>query len=223
MQFNEDSNKLLVVQSGDGGDTMANEARYWFAIYAGGTFSTRDIDAGSVINLLQIDDCVFVRNPVKYNDPTDVSRDQSTPMIALLGLKENRVMLKTMLKLQIKRWGLFPNKDFDGPSDWGNYIRALRAWYLYPLLWLTDLALIVESIIRNFSKITDSSDDLNHTVLLIQAQKVYPTLISWIARKLYVHGRGRSTGGIQAAWDDYYDNGGNNPLNILYRDLIGKM
>lgn len=226
MQWNEDSNKLLVVRNDgvdDGGDTLANEARYWFNLYISKTFSDRDIDPGSVLNLLQIEDCVFIRNPIKYNDPNDVSRDQMTPLIALLGLMGFKDMLKTILKKQLSRWGLFPNKDIDGPVDFGNYIRAFKAWYLYPFLWLTDLGLVVESIIRNFSKVTDSSDDLDHTVLLIQAQHVLPTLISFIARKIYTHGRAQSSGGVQEAWDDYYMHGGNNPLNVLYEDLIRKM
>lgn len=226
MQWFEDNNGLLTMKNLDGGDTLANESRYWFNIALSGTISYRTRTMPEVLNLLRNTTGDWVRNcrhnpvtpPAKsWDDPTDTSRDQETALIALLGLTGQTNLLKELLWRQLKRFTLFPNKDFMGPADAGNYIRAFKAWYLWPILLVCDLALVAETVIRIDAKLSDNSDDLNHTVLLLQARKVLPTPVSFVARKLYKWFRK-----VQWAWDLYYGLD-NNPLNDLYRDQISSM
>ena len=234
MEWKEDENGLLCVWGFDGGDTLADESRFWYGVVSTPMLEDRRITILEVIRLLQISPGIFVRNPranpvvlpaKAWNDPTDVSRDQTTALIALLGdLKEygylsSNEILKLILTYQLKRFGLFPNKDIAGPSDWANYIRAFRNRWLWFLLPILDLELLVNSIIRIFYSLDNNADDLNHTVRLRQAQKIMPTPISYVARKLYKHFRN-----VQEAWNRYYaPTTGNNPLNEIYRKIIEEL
>lgn len=223
---------LIVQKDMDGGDTAGREGDFWFHKGLSGS-----IDQGArdefkrVLNLLQYAPGVFVRhpkhNPVtppdkSWNDPTDFSRDQSTSMILAMGEMGERSVLRSMLWQQIKRFTLFQNHDIATPQDWGHYIRALNIWPLYPILLVGDLFLLTNSVIRCIvGNDENTSDDINHTLSLLQAQHHLSTPISWLSRKIYKWFR---KGGVQNAWDHYFKpESGANPFNDLYRDLISGM
>lgn len=222
-----DANNLIVQKNGDGGDTAGREGDYWF--FAGLTKST--YAPRSLINVLshlQVSPGIFIRNPTKnpttppaksWNDPTDFSRDQTSPMILALGAMEQYSILKNLLWHQIKRFGFYQNHDLPSPEDLGAYIRSFKAWYLYPVLWVTDCFLFGETVIRIYAPLTDVSDDINHTLRLLQAQYIYPTLMSLLARKVY-----KTYRNVQGAWDLYFDpSSGANPFNKIYEPLIKRM
>lgn len=226
-----DENGLIVQKDMDGGDTAGREGDYWFqaGLLMGPNAYNDEFDR--VLKLLQVSPGVFIRNPRQnpvtppdksWNDPTDFSRDQSVPIILALGEMKRYSVLKSMLWEQIKRGTLYQNKDIALPQDWGYYIRALNAWYLYPVLFVGDVFLLINSVIRCIMGTDDNtSDDVNHTMVLLQAQYRLPTPISWFARKFYKFLR---RGGIQNAWDKYFKpESGANPFNELYRPLINNM
>lgn len=215
-----DNNGLIVQKDGDGGDTAGREGDYWFQYGLLDTKGPEDFDR--VLNLLQVSPGIFVRNPEHYNDPKDFSRDQSVSLIIAMGEMKKYKTLRSMLWQQIKRFTLYQNGDLATPQDWNYYIRSFKAWPLYPLLLLGDVFLLTNSLIRCIVGTNENtSDDVNHTIALLQAQYHYPTPISWLSRKVYKWFR---RGGIQNAWDHYFKpESGANPFNELYRDFISKM
>lgn len=229
-----DSNGLIVQTDGDGGDTAGREGDYWFAqaLYSHGPHglnASQLEEFDRVIELLQPSPGIFVRNPTRnpvvppakaWNDPSDFSRDQTIPIILALGEMGHADVLKKLFWQQLKRYTLYQNGDIATPQDLGYYIRANREWYLYPLLFIGDLFTLGNSVIRCIKgrNLDDVSDDINHTLALLQAQRHYPTPISYLARKIYKYFR---PGGVQAAWDHYFrPETGANPFNDMYRNLI---
>lgn len=232
--FNYDSNGLIVQHNGnDAGDCAGREGDYWFAKGLNGLLGSDDqVEFDRVISLLQPSPGIFVRSPTQnpvippaksWNDPSDFSRDQTMPIILALGQNNRFNVLNNLLKNQLKRFGAFQNGDLPQPETISAYIRAYYAFYLYPILYFTDLGLLAESIIRCIQgrDLNNVSDDINHTLLLIQAQNSLPTLVSLVARKIYKWFR---PGGVQAAWNTYFNpKTGANPFNELYKDLISKL
>lgn len=217
-----DNNGLIVQADLDGGDTAGREGDYWFYQGLKKDPQVNPTEFDRVLKLLQVRPGVFIRNPIRYNDPKDFSRDQQTSIILALGEMEKYDVLKTLLGNQLRNFGLYPNGDIATPEDWGLYIRAFKAWYLYPALLVGDTFMLANSLIRLYKgKNTDDvSDDVNHTLILLQAQYHMATPISFLARKLYK----LIKGGIQTRWSWYFrPETGANPFDELYRDLISRM
>lgn len=148
----------------------------------------------------------YVRHPNKDWDASDfdrMSRDQLKPLVVALGYWD-RKELKDFTIGHLKRGFLFCNntrqngankfthgtKNYDyswrfpdvtGPDVWALFIRAWKAWPLYPLLLLFDIYLIVTAIKwRWFPK---HNIALNSTLSLMQAIHRLPTPLSWLASK----------------------------------------
>ena len=146
-----------------------------------------------------------------YSDSDRMSRDQWTPNVIAMGMLDLKPELKRMFFGHLKRALLFTTNtrrnhcypdnhpkhmsdqdyswkmpDITILSSWGYYIRGFRVWPLYPLLLITDLDLLVNSLIwiYKFAKAPEDTDILNHTNSLLQARWSMPTPISWIARKI---------------------------------------
>lgn len=81
----------------------------------------------------------------------------------------------------------FSIPDLTALSFWSLYIRAFRAWPLYPLMLLFDLDLVVNSLIKVYSygKNPQNNDDLNHINCLLQADISLPTPWSKLAKWIY--------------------------------------
>lgn len=244
--MNYDSNGLIVQLDGDGGDTAGREGDYWFFVGVNKYFCSRNFK--DVLFMLQVNAGEFVRNPVHYNDPKDFSRDQTVPLILAMGEMKEYNILKLVFWKQVKRFGAYQNfsvkwskelpdnderykkilgriwvkGDIGSPEDFGYYIRAFRWGWLYPVLLVSDIQLLMNSFIRVIrGSDTNTSDDINHTLGLIQAQNIYATPISWVARLVYKWLR---RGGVQRAWDNYFDPRTNaNSFNEMYRPLIRNM
>ncbi len=161
----------------------------------------------SMVVELESSEGIWKRHPDPrewYSRPEYFSRDQQRPLIIALGLAKNVKAVKDTLKKQIKRWGFYQNfrlfaKDVDGkrkivqgdipsPLDWGYFIRALGWWWAYPLILISDLFLLLSSIIIVKESKLDpdkTTDDLGHIAALLQAKNSLPTPISWFARIVY--------------------------------------
>lgn len=186
-----DARGLIVQQSGDGGDTLQREGFWYEGAYlnpAYGPVKNLALYNRALITLLTPQG--FVRNwQAPYNHPSDTSRDQLVSNIRACGYNPTYInFLRIIFWGVIKNFSRFPNGDIAFINDYGRFIRAFRAWWLYPLLPLFDVPLIVNSIIRciagrNFDNV---GDDVNHVGDLSQARIIFPTPMSFIARKLYV-------------------------------------
>lgn len=147
-----------------------------------------------------------------YFYPNRMSRDQWTPNAIAVGLLDIEDHRKRMFWGHGKRlWffttntrnnGVYPpgNPKYDAAtqdyswklpdltvlSAWGYYIRAYKAYPLYPLLLVFDVEMFANSLIwlYDFRTNPTNTDILNHTSSLIQARKSMPTPFSWLARKI---------------------------------------
>lgn len=218
--MNLDSNGLIVQLDGDQGDTAGREGDYWFFVGLNKYYSSRNFK--DVLFMLQVNPGEFVRNPIHYNDPNDFSRDQTVPLILAMGEMKEYNILKLVFWKQVRNFFRYQNGDIGLPGDFGYYIRAFRWGWLYPVLLVSDFQLLVNSVIRVIKgSDTDTSDDINHTLGLLQAQNIYATPVSLVARLVYKWFR---RGGIQRAWDNYFNPKSNaNAFNEMYRSLISNM
>lgn len=109
----------------------------------------------------------------------------------------------------------------------GMYIRGARALILYPWLLLTDIAIVVNSLIKVFSygKTATNNDDLSHLMELYQSELSMPTpwskLAKWIYKfRPYPSNGGNATNPAQACMNAYFN--GTNPgprLDLVYQEI----
>jgi hypothetical protein len=235
LDMNADENNLIIQADGDGGDTAQREGMYGFAM---ALYGLRQAEFKSVVNQLEVLPGLYVRHPYQSGDNSkiaDFSRDQQRPIVAAIGAYSLSDKLDSMVYSHASRLGKYQNKDIIGPVNIGEYIRAYRARPLYPVLLLTDTALLIGSIgtviVSRFDP--EDVDDNNHIVSLLQAQYFMPTPIGWLARKIYVTFRPQNYGNKilkeksavvgAMAWYHRKDTGGNPAIVELYRPLIEKM
>lgn len=149
----------------------------------------------------------YVRHPNKEWDASDFdrfSRDQMKPLIVALGYWD-RAELKDLAIGHLKRGFLFmtntrqngANKhshgtngydyswrmpDITGPDVWALFIRAFRAWWLYPLLLVFDLYLVFTAIKWRWSPKHNIA--MNSCLCIMYAKAALPTPWSWLATKI---------------------------------------
>lgn len=226
-------NKGLIVQGdGDGGDTCSRTGLFWYAIRIL-RFDHRDRDHFlSEYRKLEIKPGILVRHPDEgpncgkpgyrdfacWNNPKVLSRDQWVPIVIALGAWGRTVELKALFKESRKRFFFHQNGDLTGPSHWGVWIRAFQIQWLKPVLYFTDLFLVLGALIdlvKAQFKPNDTSDVINGTIQLIQANRCQPTVFTRLATWLL------SKRGPQGAWDIYFHHHTKAPpFNDLYRSLI---
>jgi len=223
--MNLDSKGLIVQSTGDAGDQLQREGFWFEGAYLNpsyGSFPTMTpyTDALSLLYTTE----GFTRSWMPpYNDPTDTSRDQLVSNIRAMGYNNLKPDLSFILTNIIKNYSRFPNGDIAFINDYGRFIRAYRAWYLSPLLYACDLPLFINSLIRIVASRDPNNvgDDINHIGDLAQAQNIYPTLISWAARKVYKWFRYK---GPQYALDWYFRaaSGGNPEFAGLWAPIAAE-
>lgn len=157
----------------------------------------------------------FIRrypDPTYWGGRSDrLSRDQSVPNVVAMGFV-NKPALKRFFLAHLKyrallfttntrsNWAWPPGDprydakeyrwklpDITILSFHGLYIRAFKAWYLYPLLWLTDIDMLGGALLKVlwYGKNPTKSDDINHLVAQYQSELVMPTLWSKLAKWVY--------------------------------------
>ena len=155
--MNLDADGLIVTSVGDGGDTCAEEGRYWFLLWFNFVYmSNYDIilalpkmlHPDVLMSLLEVSPGIYVRNPLTYNTPNTTSRDQLIPVIWYCAAYRDQKRLLRLFISVLKR-GFFAQNDSQNGSwkvpdqMWtciGYFIRA-GGYYtapLYPLLFLFD-------------------------------------------------------------------------------------
>lgn len=234
--MHRDQYGLIVQADGDGGDTAQREGMVAFVYSLIGSEFTAAWEFRQALQL-EISPGVCVRHPFQpdfRSDPKQFSRDQQDPLIVAAGACSQTPFIKRMLWAQVKRLGKYQNADYLTPQSIGCYIRALSAWYLWPLLLFTDLGLLFQALHIYFACRNDpnNSDDNNHVIRTLQAQYTLPTPVSYVARKLYKALRPTNYGNtvlgekshIQGALNWYHSAqfGGNPEIAELYRPLVEK-
>lgn len=244
----------------DGGDSFSFAGQVMVAFYARHHFKKTG-DAEYIyqreqylkrLDKLRYGYGIYLRHNVEpewATKPDRMSRDQMTANIAAMGFLEQNSKLWVMLLFLIFRLGFATNTrangklkapwklpDFCGPKILGMFIRALKLYPLYPLLLLTDLHMLIDSIVQiiGAKKNPEDTNETNHIVSLLQSTITMPTLISYLARKIYrlrplaPQGKQRvrkTTFGPQSALDHFFS--GRNeiepPIDDLYRPLLEEL
>jgi hypothetical protein len=227
-----DAKGLIVQQNGDGGDTLQREG-FWYE----GIYLVPRMPVIMTPNLAPYNNAItilwtvngFERSwQVPYNDPSDCSRDQLVSNIRAMGYFDYKGPLDYILTGVIKNFSRFPNGDICFINDYGRFIRAFKSWYLYPLLLIFDLPIIVNSIIRCIAGKDSNNvgDDVNHIGDLAQAKCIFPTPISFLARKIYIAFRPnynpacRNGAEYALSWYFRADSGGNPEFIKLWAPIV---
>jgi hypothetical protein len=125
------------------------------------------------MSLLEINQSgVFRRNPDKYTEPEDFSRDQSIPIIAAMGLRQDTARLERFWGQTKARNYLAQNGDMLGPDGVNLFLRARG---VKPGI-IGDLQLYggVVSRLAQAANRNDVGDDLNLLVILLMAKLRFP-------------------------------------------------
>lgn len=223
----------------DGGDAAHRTGVFYYGMYLQYKNNPEDLKKVKTsfladFNKLRVGPGQYVRHPdstMWYSNPENFSRDQTTPLVIALGAFQETTELTANFKKLIDSHSFYPNKlknwtneekifpfdyrDIAGPSDWGMYIRALKKQEYYPALYLTDWQLfgnaLTRIVISHFDD-HDASDDINYTLLLLQAKETRPTFISDLTLWLYTHFRKvnpftkkiDNQNGVASAWEYYF-------------------
>lgn len=218
-----DSKGLIVQSNGDAGDCFQREGFWYEGAFLNPIYPTIPgmLDYNSALSILTTSNGFTRYWQAPYNDPSDTSRDQLVSNIRAWGYYGYKGDLEYVFNHIIKNWSRFPNGDIAFINDYARFIRSFRTWWLYPLLLLFDVPLIVNSIIRCIAGHNSNNvgDDVNHVGDLAQAQYVYPTPVSWLARKLYKWLR---PFGPQYALYWYFrpESGGNPEFTVLWSPIV---
>jgi hypothetical protein len=223
----------------DGGDAAHRTGVFYYGMYLNFKEDKAKLKAVKTrfledLNKLRIDRGRYVRHPDSekwYSNPNNFSRDQTTPLIIALGAFGETDEITANFSELISSYSFYPNKlknwtneekklpldyrDIAGPSDWGMFIRALNETSYHHLLYLTDLQLLGNAITRivfSYLDDHDTSDDINFTLLLLQANEVMPTFVSKSATWAYTHFRKVSPfatefskkNPVASAWEYYF-------------------
>jgi hypothetical protein len=222
-----DSKGLIVQSNGDGGDTLQREGFWYEGLFLNPMYPIINsmLSYEPALNELLYSAGYARYWQAPYNDPTDTSRDQLVSNIRIVGYNVHnngfKYIIKYILFSILKNWSRFPNGDIAFINDYGRFIRAFRCWWLYPVLFLCDIPIVVNSIIRCIAGRNPNNvgDDVNHIGDLAQCQKIYPTPVSFLARKLYKWFR---PFGVQYALNWYFraDSGGNPEFALLWAPIV---
>ena len=217
-----DQNGLPCQLGGDGGDSAQRLGMIGLAVNNTNAAIVPDLpNYVTEIDKLEIQPGIMIRNPIKYNNPDDFSRDQQSAIVIASGYNNDQARCKRLLWAHIQRFGKYQNSDWGAPDDFACYFRALNWYFMYPLVLLGDMFLLGSVLVRLYKAAqdpTDTSDDLDLTMQLIQAKENMATPISWAARLLYKKFR---RNGVQWAFDSYFSEAsGAPPMNVLYESVL---
>jgi len=252
-----DDYDLVVQKDKDGGDTANKIGLLGVASYFLKDVTLKNYVNNSLVKLIvSTEPLLMVRNPkprVFWSDPNHFSRDQQSAVVLGAALTDRLELVKDLAKAHLKRYGAYQNfqlfgktEDVNGkttpvkgdiasPEHLGYYARALNLYVFYPLLYVSDLFMLINSIvivIKSHRDPDDTSNDLNHIAALLFTKVKQPTLLSWLARQVYV--RLRANAGKdkqsrlqgfapQTALDHYFrEETGAPPINEYFRPFLEK-
>lgn len=241
MKFDE--NNLIVQLNGDGGDTAQRMGLYFsllrmrdiLGISNNNFIYSSTIDYINAIKLLQVESGIWRRHPTQWNSPKDFSRDQTISNVVAMGFCGLRNDLRNLfLAFKKRKFLFFQNNDIMTPTFVGAFIRSyywsnngfmivLFSLILWPILFWLDLCLVVEALIRCYKKGNDFDnvgDDLNTSLIILQAQFILPTPFAWFSAFIYSW----LPLGVNHSFEWYFrpESGGNKEFVELARPLINK-
>jgi hypothetical protein len=191
----------------DGGDSAHREGMFWTLAYFNKNTYERKETFQEVMERIHPHPGIILRHSNIEYDASDwdrTSRDQFKPIIIACGLWDKGELKKLTLG-HLKRGFLFMNNvrqngatkrnhgekgysyawrfpDVTFIDVWALFIRAWRSWPLYPLLLVFDLYLIVTAI--KWRYFPQHNIAMNSALSILQAKKILPTPLSWIALKI---------------------------------------
>jgi len=231
MDVSFDSDGLITLKNGDGGDCGAESGRYYSGLKIRERLgidnsewpkNTAEDFENVWARLVLANETQTLRyNKPPYNSLRDVSRDQTMPMfIALYLWGYQSVVVGLIANLDktaiFEHTGFFPNGDPVGLMDWGIMDRMTdkEQTNIFGDLHLV-FAVLLQCMIGLYHDAV--ANDLNLKLYLDFANLVKSTRLSRLAAKLYQWFR---PWGVQYPWDRYYrPETQNNPLNELWRPI----
>lgn len=208
--FYRDANGRLGQADGDKGDSCQRTASY---ITLKRFLGEGLADSAQLINLYEVASGRYVRyagpaNEVGrviryipwYGNPNNFTRDQSVVLQAALVIEGNRAAMWRLFKARAKRFLFhFNTESYDDQEpitkkfpdmpnfvECGQFIRGLNAWYLYPVLFVTDLQNLFDVLLfRYVTKRAQWDSDNMLLPIVVSNNYKYPTTVSWITKKLY--------------------------------------
>lgn len=215
--MNLDANGLLVTTANDGGDSCAEEGRFWFLYYFNlvvmSNPSVSKIAAlrrpyRELINLLEVSPGIYVRNPLTYNTPNTTSRDQLMPIMFYCAAYQDYSRLWRLFKQVAARGFFAQNNTKDGkyklPDEMltciGYFIRCggNNTIVFYPLLYIFDtldlIGTLINLLIYAFRPNMTDVDDNNTDIRMLAAVIFKPTLISYLDRLIWGQFRPKNAG-----------------------------
>lgn len=228
--MNLDSNGLIVQADGDGGDSAQRTGFYYSALMIRSKLNIPN-DSISVnqpllaaLNLLITPDGL-IRNPIKWNDPKDTSRDQTVPIIIACGLYGYLAQLSRVAPRKFR----FQNGDIESPQNFNEITRANG----YKPGILGDIWAYFAAVTRCFnakSNLDDVGDDINLILSLSFFYVDNPTIISKYALSYYLNNRPVNYGvtklgeidNVMGALSWYFrvESGGNPELAEIWRPIV---
>jgi hypothetical protein len=196
---------IVTTDTYDGGDSCAHGCAI---LYAAAVTGTPSLNPWQYVSNLEKSPGLYVRHPDPakwYSRTNTFSRDQMTPLLALLGLLKDKkrlwqIFVRHLYHVLLFSWNTRRNDSYPDEhtgvsyawkipdltimDTWGVYIRGFRLWPLYPLLLICDLPTLVGSLIYRM-KWSDSTIQMNHIVMVDFANRIMATPVSWIAKKIY--------------------------------------
>jgi hypothetical protein len=207
-----DNSGLIAQKNGDGGDSAQREGMYWLASTVREQQlkdpwpNSRRLQYEGVMSLLEIAHTgEFRRNPVKWNDPKDFSRDQTVPLVAAMGVRNDRDRLERFYRELRRRNWFAQNGDLMGDPVHRNLVARARDEEPNRL---TDAAsLYAGAQTRLFvakGNLDDVGDDLNMIVSFTLAAVRKPSNEVSAAREYYSKNRPDNYGMFLGAYRDKY-------------------
>jgi hypothetical protein len=205
---NTDAQGFIVQKNMDAGDSSSRTGIFYYlaaVLKLKADYKGKALNEGfnENLNSHEVTTGVYIRHPRISNntypngtrvqgfvaDPSEMGRDQMNPLIIALGeYPDQLARLNRWDSAQYNRYGRYQNKDIMGPQDYGMTIRAYKNKWHYFLLPLCDLGLVINSIFRLLGRLrdaNDTTDDVLHSLMIIQAYYTAPTPVSWLARQIY--------------------------------------
>jgi hypothetical protein len=170
---------LLVHADMDPGDALADTARYLYGTWLNGRLDIEMLNA-LITHCIPLKG-ILRRHPIRWDDTSDLSRDQQTPTVILLEAAGFTKTLEEIRRRHKERGWRYQNLDF---ATWEhiNYYTPQRRDRR------GDILLLLNSIIRVIHSHLDHDEcgiDQNHMIALIQCAVSGHTSISDLARRIY--------------------------------------
>jgi hypothetical protein len=192
-----DSAGFITQRDDDGGDSAQREGMYWLAVRVRETIlhdpwpHQRTLSFEQVMQALEVDRSgTFRRHPTHWNDPKDLSRDQTVPLVAAMGVNNDKERLERFYRELRRRNWFAQNGDLMGDPVNRNLVRRARDEEPSRLTDAPSLRLAAAArVLAAKSSLDDVGDDLNMIVTFLLAAVRKPNRESDSARTYYSKNR----------------------------------